>query len=111
MIRITVRRDFRERVCSVRCSGHAAFDIEGGVDIVCAGVSALMGALVLGLKNIVGIDADIEEKDGFMSVYIPSDIDEHRDREAQILLKTTVLALQELSANYKGFIKIIAERC
>ena len=76
-----MRRDSQGEIRGLRCSGHAAFDIEGGVDIVCAGVSALTGALALGLSEVVG-------------------------KSAQVLLKTAVLALRELEKNYQGFVAV-----
>ena len=99
-----MRRDPEGEIRSLRCSGHAAFNIEGGVDIVCAGVSALMGALVLGLTKVVGIDIPAEDGDGLLGVSIPPDITAEQKRSAQVLLETAVLSLAELAQNYKGFV-------
>ena len=101
-----MRRDSQGDIRGMRCSGHAVFDIEGGVDIVCAGVSALTGALVLGLSKVVGIEALEEEADGMLNIMVPENVTAEQWRSAQILLKTTVLALRELEQNYKGFIKL-----
>lgn len=101
-----MRRDSQGEIRSLRCSGHAAFDIEGGVDIVCAGVSALTGALALGLNKVIGIDALREEADGLLSFSIPEDVTNEQWHSAQVLLNTTVLALQELQQNYEGFVTV-----
>ena len=101
-----MRRDSQGAIRSLRCSGHAAFDIEGGVDIVCAGVSALTGALALGLGEVVGIDALRSEADGLLDFSIPENISGEQWASAQVLLKTVVLALSELERNYKGFLAV-----
>lgn len=106
MIQIDVRRDSRGQIRELRCSGHAAFDMEGGVDIVCAGVSALMGALVLGLTQVVGIAPAVQEDDGLMQVTLPNSLDYEQEHSAQVLMCTAQLALRELEQNYKGFISM-----
>ena len=104
MIQIDVRRDSRGQIRELRCSGHAVFNEEGGVDIVCAGVSALMGALVLGLTEVVGVAAEIQEGDGLLHVSLPDSLSSEQEHSAQVLMCTTQLALCELARNYKGFI-------
>ena len=91
-----MRRDSQGEIRGLRCSGHAAFDIEGGVDIVCAGVSALTGALALGLSEVVGL----------LDICLPEDISAEQLKSAQVLLKTAVLALRELEKNYQGFVAV-----
>lgn len=101
-----MRRDSQGEIRGLRCSGHAAFDIEGGVDIVCAGVSALTGALALGLSEVVGIDALQNESDGLLDICLPEDISAEQWKSAQVLLKTAALALRELEKNYQGFVAV-----
>ena len=76
------------------------------MDIVCAGVSALTGALALGLGEVVGIDALRSEADGLLDFSIPENISGEQWASAQVLLKTVVLALSELERNYKGFLAV-----
>ena len=107
MIQITVRRDSGGRIRVLRCSGHAAFDMEGGVDIACAGVSALMCAAANGLEQVVGIEGAVsEEGDGLVVIELPKDIDPEKDRSAQVLLETTALALSDIAKYYAGFVEI-----
>ncbi len=90
----------------MRCSGHAAFDNEDGEDIVCAGVSALLGALAGGLQKVVGIDISLEEGDGLMALRIPARLSPEQMAGAQVLMQSTVLALEELAKCYVGFLQI-----
>ena len=102
-----MRRDSGDGIISLDCSGHAVFDNEDGGDIVCAGVSALMGSLVGGLRSVVGIsDLAVQEGDGLMAVSLPSSLKPEQLSGAQILLRTTVLALEEMSRYYQGFLEI-----
>lgn len=111
MIRITVRRDSEGEIYALECSGHAAFHNEDGGDIVCAGVSALMGSLALGLQKVVGVeDISLRENDGLMSLCLPSQLSESQASGSRVLLQTTFLALQEMAHFYKGFVKIEQKR-
>ena len=75
------------------CLGHAGF-ADAGEDIVCAGVSALV------INTVNSLDAFTEEKfklvtneeDGLISV----SYDRIPGHDAQLLLKSLVMGLQEL---------------
>ncbi|MGI5843361.1 MAG: ribosomal-processing cysteine protease Prp [Candidatus Xenobium sp.] len=106
MIQVGVRRDLRGRIRHLSCSGHARFDPEGGVDVVCAGVSALMGALAIGLTQVVGAPVSLSAGDARLLVRVPARMPEELAGPVQVLLETTVLALQEIQENYQGSLKI-----
>ena len=105
MVWIRGRRDARGRVRELRCNGHARFDQEGGTDLVCAGVSALLGALTVGLERVVQAPVDLTHGDGRFRVVIPARLPEEKSRQVQTLLETVVAALQEMEGNYKGFLR------
>jgi len=106
VIQVGVRRDLRGRIRHLSCSGHARFDPEGGVDVVCAGVSALLGALAIGLTQVVGAPVSLRAGDGRLLVRVPARMPEELAGPVQVLLETTVLALQQIQENYQGFLKI-----
>ncbi len=106
MIQVGVRRDLRGRIRHLSCSGHARFDPEGGVDVVCAGVSALLGALAIGLTQVVGAPVSLLAGDGRLRVRVPARMPEDLAGPVQVLLETTVLALHEIQENYQGSLKI-----
>lgn len=106
MIQVGIRRDHRGRIRHLSCSGHARFDPEGGVDVVCAGVSALLGALAIGLTQVVGAPVSLQAAEGRLLVRVPARMPEELSGPAQVLLETTVRALLEIQENYQGFLKI-----
>ena len=106
MIRVGLRRDPRGRIRHLSCLGHARFDPEGGVDLVCAGVSALLGALAIGLTEVVGAPVSLRAGHGSLLVRVPARLPQEQSALVQVLLETTVRALQQLQENYQGSLKI-----
>lgn len=106
MIRVGLRRDSRGRIRLLSCTGHARFDPEGGVDVVCAGVSALLGALAIGLTEVVGAPVCLEAGDGRMRVRVPARMPEDQAARVQLLLETTARALEQLQEHYAGFLQV-----
>ena len=106
MIQVSYRRDLKGCIRHISCRGHAGFDPEGGVDIVCAGVSALMGAMAVGLTEVVKAPVKVSEGDGRMVIDIPGDLTEEQSKAAQVLAETIIKALEQLARNYAGFIKL-----
>lgn len=110
MIRVGIRRDRDGRVRELSCTGHARFDGEGGVDIVCAGVSALLGALAIGLTEVVRAPVSLDAGEGRMRFRIPARLPQPESAHVQVLLETTVRALEDLQEHYAGFVTIRALR-
>ena len=106
MIRIGVRSDAQGRIRYLSCSGHARFDHEGGTDIVCAGVSALTGALIIGLTQVIGVPVSYERASGVTKIRVPARLPEVESGQVQVLMKTTVRALEELAQHYEGFLRV-----
>lgn len=92
-----------EPILSLHCQGHAGFDAE--LDLVCAAVSALTGALGIGFSKVLTLPHRIEVADGTFQLQLTAQPDHPDWKAAQTLLKTTVLALEELIAHYPGFIR------
>ncbi len=106
MIRVGIRRDACGRLRYLSCSGHARFDPEGGVDVLCAAVSALTGALAIGLTEVVGAPVCLSAGDGRLTIRVPARLSREQSALVQVLMETTVRALAQLQEKYVGFLKI-----
>jgi len=88
--------------------GHAGFE-QAGKDIVCAAVSVLTQAVVLGLKRIVEIEPDtLEINEGRLVCRIGemrrSEEHNYKHDQVQLLLSTMVLGLEETASSYPDHI-------
>lgn len=103
MVEVAWNEDDDGSITWLSCRGHA--DFEGGVDVVCAAVSALTGSLGLGFSQVLTLPYQIAVQDGIFELRVDQGLQAHPDfRAAQVLLKTTVLALAEMIQYYPGFI-------
>ena len=104
MVVVSWKQDRDGRVWTLSCAGHAGFDEE--LDLVCAAVSALTGALGLGFSRVLSIPAELKAADGHFRLQLEPEQSQHPDFvAAQALLRTTVLALSEMIQHYPGFIQ------
>ncbi len=76
------------------------------MDILCAGVSALLGALAIGLTEVVRAPVSLQAGDGRITVRIPARLSTQQSALVQVLMETTVQALLQLQEKYVGFLKI-----
>lgn len=103
MVQVDWHQDPEGRIWRLRCQGHAGFD--GELDLVCAAVSALTGALGIGFSKVLHLPCRLEAGDGRFLLQLSQDTGAHPEFvSAQTLLKTTVLALTEMIEHYPGFI-------
>ena len=109
MIRVNLQSDTRGRIRFFSCQGHAELTVcEEDDDLLCAGVSALCGALTIGLVQVVGASVVLNEDYGLFHLEL-EEMDEEKERQSQVLLQTTVKALEELAAHNVGFIEVVYE--
>lgn len=99
MVEVQVARGPEGSVQEIECSGHAGFDDGEGLDLVCAAVSALTGALGLGLSEVLQSSAQLEVGPGSFRARVEATLPEE-----QALLKTMALALEQLGQHYPGFL-------
>ena len=97
----------KKELCGYRISGHAGFAQEGE-DIVCSAVSILAINTANAIEQFTSMpfccEAD-EQKGGYLKV-IFSDIEKGIDHDALLLLKTMVMGLEDLSKEYKKYIRL-----
>ena len=102
MIDIRMKR-LKGRVVALECSGHAGFDDGGGLDLVCAAVSALTGALGLGLAVKAVPPLQVAIDDGHFKVDLRK---QPASDDAYFLLQVIASSLQMLTENYPGFVQL-----
>ena len=85
----------------VSAKGHAAY--QGGNDIVCSAVSALLQTLYAGLEMQCFCRCDVRSGDGeYMLDCIPGE----RRKEAKILFDSIILGLELISQSYGAYVTV-----
>lgn len=76
-------------------AGHGSY----GTDIVCAAVSALTQAAVIGLEEYLELQPVVRIEEGFLNCRLPTLPEARRDQVAAIL-ETMVLGLRAIARDY-----------
>lgn len=87
--------------------GHAGFSKKGTDDLLCAVISSAVYMTVNTITDVLMLDADICEKDGYMKMRLSS----QDALKAQDILKGFELHITELSKQYQRNIKVKIRRC
>ena len=102
MTKITIfKKD--DIIWSYQVKGHSGF-AEEGKDIVCSAVSTATQMTLVGLKEVLKLKVESIIEDGFLQVRL-LDGDEN-NKDAQILLNTMFLTLQDIAKNYAKNVKM-----
>lgn len=88
-----------ELLTGFEVSGHSGSN-QSGEDIICAAVSSAAYMAANTITEIIGDDADIKVKDGFLSLLT------NKSSESQAILKGLQLHLTSLAQDYPENIKI-----
>jgi uncharacterized protein YsxB (DUF464 family) len=93
---VTVSRCCGE-IISIESKGHSGY-AQHGKDIVCAAVSALMQALLVGIQEICGkhLECSLIESNGFFKLFWSADI----IPEIKLLSETIALSLRRIADAY-----------
>lgn len=105
MIKVEVFRDSQGFLVAFRIAGHAG-TAPRGMDIVCAGVSALTQAAVLGLENYLHSQVECVAAEGRLDMKL---LDAPSELTAAIL-ETMVIGLKEIVQLYPQNIRMIESR-
>ena len=102
MTKITIfKKD--DIIWSYQVKGHSGF-AEEGRDIVCSAVATATQMTLVGLKEVLKLKVESIIEDGFLQVRL-LDGDEN-NKDAQILLNTMFLTLQDIVKNYAKNVKM-----
>ena len=88
--------------------GHSGF-AERGSDVVCAAVSSLLQALLLGLSDVAkveGLECEVDPEEPLIRVIWP----QKAARRVSLLTETVALSLREISSGSPGHVNITEVR-
>ena len=90
------------------CSGHTGYN-KNGEDILCATISGITQAIVLGLKEACCVEINIERNDssGYLKVELIEQIlDSASITKTQVLFETLKCAIEDLVEGYSKYISM-----
>lgn len=105
MITVTLVRDNNKAITGFSISGHAK-TAPHGHDIVCAGVSVLAQAAVMGIERHLKREIDLEQQAGNLSMRLI----EQPDALTGAVLETMLLGLTEIARLYPKSVRILEHR-
>ncbi|NLY43667.1 MAG: ribosomal-processing cysteine protease Prp [Clostridiaceae bacterium] len=116
MIIVEIYRNKMNDIEKFVIRGHSGY-ARAGSDIVCAAVSSVSQAAVLGLTEVLGlkIGLKIEEDSGFkgsgpyLECILPSDLDSNFREKANILLQTMFLTIKSIEEQYSEYVQILEQ--
>lgn len=89
--------------------GHAApRELDLDVDLTCAAISAISQTTLIGVLEVLKIEATYEMEDGFLSLTLDNQSSEDVER-CQVLLETMLLGLKSIEFTYSDYIKVELE--
>ena len=107
MTKITIFRNHDGEYLGFDCLGHAGYADEGE-DIVCAGISALVINTINSIEEFTGDTVTTTMQPDLVEMRMTS---EQISPEAELLLRSLVLGLQGIQAEYgKRYLKIKYKR-
>lgn len=101
MINLTILK-CNDAILTLQAKGHSGY-AEAGQDIVCSAISTIMQTTLNGLLEVTKSDVDYEINQDipFLRISVKAE-----DQKAQILMKSAYLAVKQIAADCKKYIKI-----
>ena len=89
------------------CCGHTGYG-KYGKDILCAALSGMTQSCMIGLTNVLGIDISLIRNDdnGYLKIELPKILEENKILDAQILLNTLYISIEDLIDGYSKYISM-----
>ncbi|MDR1730623.1 MAG: ribosomal-processing cysteine protease Prp [Synergistaceae bacterium] len=95
----------KEGLVGLESRGHSG-QASRGEDVVCAAISALVQALLVGLRDVALLgdfaDCKIDASVPVIRIQWP----ENRVKELDLLTRTVALSLKEIASGYPGYVSI-----
>ncbi len=104
MITVTLHRDYNKAITGFAISGHAK-TAPHGMDIVCAGVSALTQSSIMGIERHLGREIVLGQDNGLSMNLVGQP-----DSLTEAILETMLLGLTEIAKLYPKSVRIIEHR-
>ncbi|WP_123052948.1 ribosomal-processing cysteine protease Prp [Clostridium sp. JN-1] len=89
---------------SARLKGHAE-STNQEFDMVCSAISVISQTILIGMLEVLKVDAEYSIDDGFLSFSIEK-LSDDDIKKCQVLIKTMLLGLKNLEISYGKYIKI-----
>lgn len=106
MITVKIRRDQAQEIIAFSVEGHADY-APPGEDIVCAAVSVLAQTTAMGLIRNLGLNPQVEIRDGYLNCLLPSSLTREARKDASLILEVMLTGLQEIVKVHPENLKII----
>ncbi len=106
MITIKLTKNKESQITGFTVSGHAGYG-EYGTDIVCAAVTTAAMTAVNGLTDVVGLEIMPEVREGFLSCNLPDNLSGEKRHDADVLLSSMVLSLENIAEQYGEYVRIL----
>ena len=105
MITVSLFRNQSRQITGFTVSGHAGYG-EKGTDIVCAAVTTAAMTAVNGLTDAAGIQLTPVVREGYLACTLPEVLSETERHDADLLLESMVLTLQNLVSQYGDYVSL-----
>lgn len=89
---------------SARLKGHAE-STNQEFDMVCSAISVISQTILIGILEVLKVDAEYLIDNGFLSFSIEK-LSDDDIKKCQVLIKTMLLGLKNLEISYEKYIKI-----
>lgn len=103
-VTVTIYRHADGSIAGFEAAGHAGF-APHGEDIVCAAVSVLAQATVLGLSERLGLAIEVEQRHGYLRCMLPT-ITGSAAEGADVLLDTMWIGLRAIQEQYPEHVSL-----
>ncbi len=108
MITISLFRNKSHKITGFTVSGHAGFG-DAGTDIVCAAVTTAVMTTVNGLSDVAKIEFTPTVREGYVACALPEQLTEKERHDADLLLESLVLTLENLAEQYVAYVTLKEE--
>lgn len=93
----------KSHIVGFEISGHTGYAEEGS-DIVCSAVSSMSQMVVVGIKDVLKLNAFVQISDGYLKLKLSEkDIENNC---AEVLLKSLEKSLKEIVNEYGNYVKM-----
>ncbi len=93
----------KNHIVGFEISGHTGYAEEGS-DIVCSAISSISQMVVVGVIDILKLDATVKIDDGYLKLMLKKE--DYDNESAQTLLKSMRKSLDEILKEYGNYVKL-----